>query len=259
MSAVGRAIRVAVAWAMVGPLLGQDGIAPNVGGAAPSLEPMAAVTAQATGSVGAVAAPVGAPSGSVAAAASGQSAPTGQVAMTEGAAASLTRVDSFALDAAADKIDFRTMDIPAAAGQAVLVAAMEKTFFSEKARPSLTARLASENTEMQRVVSLKMVGGPLEPLAVTTFEVRSGGVDGKRDQLGRGVPVGQKFDLTFVWGGGRLEIRVDGVPRYRGQMEFVPVFFHVQVQSGRASVESIQFEAARFTERGATGSRRQKK
>lgn len=184
---------------------------------------------------------------------------TGQVAVAEGTNAPLGRVEGFALDAAAGEIDFRTLDIPAVAGQAVLVATMEKTFASEQARPSLTARLANEDKSMQRVVSMKMVGGPLDPLVATTFEVRGAGFDGKREDLGRRQPVGQKFDLTFVWGGGRLEVRIDGVPRYRGEIGFAPAFFHVQVQSGRAAVESVQFEAPRFTERGAIVPRRQKK
>lgn len=184
---------------------------------------------------------------------------TGKVAVVEGAAAPIGRVEAFALDAAAGEIDFMTLDIPATAGQVAMVASMEKTFASEKARPSLTARLASEDKAMQRVVSLKMVGGPLEPLVATTFEVRGAGFDGKREELGRRQPVGQQFDLTFAWDGGRLEIRVDGVPRYRGEIGFAPAFFHVQVQSGRAAVESVQFEVARFVERGAAASRRSKK
>lgn len=181
---------------------------------------------------------------------------TGKAEVVEGAPAPLGRVDGFALEAAAGEIDFRTLDIPGGAGQAVLVATVEKTFTSESARPSLTARLASEDKAMQRVVSLKMVDGPLDPLVATTFEVRGAGVDGKREDLGRRQPVGQKFDLTFAWGAGRLEIRLDGAAKYRGEIDFVPKFFHVQMQSGRAAVESVQFEEARFMERGPAPARR---
>lgn len=168
-------------------------------------------------------------------------------------------IEAFALDAPAGSIDFRTLDIPPTIGQVALIATMEKTFLNEKVRPSLTARLASENTAMQRVVSLKMVDGPLDNLSATTFGIRNNGIDDKRDTLGRGVPVGQKLDLTFAWAAGRIEIRIDGVPRYRGEMDFVPMFFHVQVQSGRVAVESIRFEKARFVGPSPAAPRRQKK
>jgi len=168
-------------------------------------------------------------------------------------------IEAFALDASAGAIDFRTLDVPPGVGQIAMVATMEKTFMNEKARPSLTARLGSEDTTMQRVVSLKMVGGPLDNLSATTFEVRNGGVDQKRDGLGLGIPVGQKFDLTFAWAAGRLEIRIEGVPRYRGELDFAPVFFHVQIQSGRVAVESIKFEKARFVGGAPAAPRRKKK
>ena len=174
----------------------------------------------------------------------------------EGGAAPFGRVEGFVLDAGAEAIDFRTMDIPKAAGQVVLVATVERTFFREQARPSLTARLANGDKTIQRVVSLKLADGPTDPMSLTTFEVRGGGFDGKREAMGRRQPVGQKFALTFAWGEGRIEIRFDGVPRYRGEIDFVPAHFHVQVQSGRAAFESVQFEAERFVDQRSEPARR---
>lgn len=220
-----RAHLLLVAWVFAGPLFGRGAPAPSLGEGASATDPAA----------------------------------TSTVAVAPEPPSLMAPIEAFALDARAGAIDFRTLDVPPGAGQVAMVATMEKTFMNEKARPSLTARLGSEDTTMQRVVSLKMVGGPLDALSATTFEVRNGGVDEKRDGLGRGISVGQKFDLTFAWAAGRLEIRIEGVPRYRGELDFVPVFFHVQIQSGRVAVESIKFEKARFVGGAPSAPRRKKK
>lgn len=161
----------------------------------------------------------------------------------------------FPLEAPAGDIGFRTFDVSEGAGLAAVVVTMEKTFFSPKAVPSLTVRLGSEDTKSQRVASFKMNEGPLKPLAATTYVVRDGSLDSKRDSLGMGIPLERAFDVTFAWQGKRLEIRVDGQPRYRGEIEFVPTFLHIQVQSGRAVFRSVSFGPARFVEGPLTRSK----